>query len=154
MSSLFYLWHYSPCGPWPLFQFLNLYTVGRAPWTGDQPVARSLPTHRTTQTQNTRKQTSMPRMGFQPTFPVFELAKTVSCLDRRATVIGFRPTYLYVQIFSSTHCSQNTLSLRSSHNIRAQVSQPYKIMGKIIAFYIPMLTFLDRRRKYKLFWIE
>jgi hypothetical protein len=36
--------------PWPLFQFLNLYTVCRTPWTGDQPVARSLPTHRTTQT--------------------------------------------------------------------------------------------------------
>jgi hypothetical protein len=33
-------------GPWPLFlSFLILYTVGRTPWTGDQPVARSLPTH-------------------------------------------------------------------------------------------------------------
>jgi hypothetical protein len=27
-------------GPWPLFSFLILYTVGRAPWTGDQPIAR------------------------------------------------------------------------------------------------------------------
>jgi hypothetical protein len=35
----------SPCGPWPLFQFLNPYTVGRTPWKGDQPVARPLPTH-------------------------------------------------------------------------------------------------------------
>jgi hypothetical protein len=33
---------------WPLFQFPNQYTVGRTPWTSDQPVARSLPTHRTT----------------------------------------------------------------------------------------------------------
>jgi hypothetical protein len=32
-------------GPWLLFQFVNLYTVGRTPWTGDQPVARSLPAH-------------------------------------------------------------------------------------------------------------
>jgi hypothetical protein len=32
-----YLWLYSPYGPWPLFQFLNLYTDGRTPWTGDQP---------------------------------------------------------------------------------------------------------------------
>jgi hypothetical protein len=31
-------------GPWPLFQFLGLYTVGRTPWTGDQPVAGPLPT--------------------------------------------------------------------------------------------------------------
>jgi hypothetical protein len=29
-----------------VFQFLNLYKVGRTPWTGDQPVSRPLPTHR------------------------------------------------------------------------------------------------------------
>jgi hypothetical protein len=34
--------------------FLILYTVGRTPWTGDQPVARPLPTYRTTETQNKR----------------------------------------------------------------------------------------------------
>jgi hypothetical protein len=28
------------------FSFLILYTVGRTPWTGDQPVARPLPAHR------------------------------------------------------------------------------------------------------------
>jgi hypothetical protein len=43
-------------GPWLLFQFLNLYTVGRTPWTGDQPVARPLPT------QNKRTHISMPRV--------------------------------------------------------------------------------------------
>jgi hypothetical protein len=42
------------------FQFLILYTVGRTPWTGDQPVARPLPARRTTQKQNKRTQTSMP----------------------------------------------------------------------------------------------
>jgi hypothetical protein len=35
------------------FSFLILYTVGGTPWTGNQPVARPLPTHRTTQTQIT-----------------------------------------------------------------------------------------------------
>jgi hypothetical protein len=30
------------------FSFVILYTVGRTPWTGNQPVARPLPTHRTT----------------------------------------------------------------------------------------------------------
>jgi hypothetical protein len=44
-----YLWLYNPRG---LFQFLNLYTVGRTPWMGDQPVTRQLPKHRTTQAQN------------------------------------------------------------------------------------------------------
>jgi hypothetical protein len=37
-------------GPWPLFRFLYHYAVGRTPWTGDKPVAMTLPTHRTTQT--------------------------------------------------------------------------------------------------------
>jgi hypothetical protein len=30
------------------------YTDGSTPWTSDKPVARPLPTHRTTQTQNIR----------------------------------------------------------------------------------------------------
>jgi hypothetical protein len=43
-------------GPWPLFQFLDpIYRVSGTPWTGDQPVARPLPTHRTTQTQNNNR---------------------------------------------------------------------------------------------------
>jgi hypothetical protein len=33
------------------FNFLVLYIIGMPPWTGDQPVARPLPTHRTKQTQ-------------------------------------------------------------------------------------------------------
>jgi hypothetical protein len=41
-------------GPWPLFSFLILCTGGRTPWTGNQPVARPLATHRTTQRQNKR----------------------------------------------------------------------------------------------------
>jgi hypothetical protein len=47
-------------GLWPLFQFLNLNTVGRAPLIGEQPVARPQPTHRTTQTQNKCTETFMP----------------------------------------------------------------------------------------------
>jgi hypothetical protein len=38
------------------FSFVILYTIGRTPWTGDQPVVRPLPT----QIQNKRTQTSMP----------------------------------------------------------------------------------------------
>jgi hypothetical protein len=81
-------------GPWPLLSFLNLYTVGRTPWTEDQPLARPLPAHRATQTQNKRTQTSMPQVGFEPTIPVFERAKTVHALDRATTVIGNLSTYL------------------------------------------------------------
>jgi hypothetical protein len=74
------------------FLVFNLYTVGRTPWTGDQPVARPLPTHRTTQTQNKRKQTSMPRMGFELTIPVIEWTKTLCVLHRAAAVMGFLET--------------------------------------------------------------
>jgi hypothetical protein len=45
-------------GPWLLFHFLNLYTVGMTPWTGSQSVARP-PKHRRDK-KNKRTQTSMP----------------------------------------------------------------------------------------------
>jgi hypothetical protein len=58
---LLLLWFYSPLlGLDLFFSFLIPYTVGRTPWTGDQPVARPLPAHRTTQTQ-----TSMPLSGIR-----------------------------------------------------------------------------------------
>jgi hypothetical protein len=80
------------------FSFLILYTVGRTPWTGDQPTARPLPTHRTTQTQNKRTQTFMHWLGFDPTIPVFKRAKTVHTLDRTATVIGRIISYMKIKI--------------------------------------------------------
>jgi hypothetical protein len=67
-------------------------------WTGDQPIPRPPPTHRTTQTQNTRTQRSMFRMGFEHTIPVFERANMVHALDRAATVIGWEATYYTYKI--------------------------------------------------------
>jgi hypothetical protein len=80
---------YSPslC-PGCVFSFLILHTFGRIPWTGDQSVARPLPTHGTAQTQNKRTQTSMPRGEFEPTIPMFEWARTAHAFDRVAAVIG------------------------------------------------------------------
>jgi hypothetical protein len=46
-------------GPWPLFQFLILYKVGRTPWMRNQSVSRPLPTYRITQTEQ-RTVTFMP----------------------------------------------------------------------------------------------
>jgi hypothetical protein len=84
-----YLWLYSPLLDLGLFfSFLIVYTVGRTPWTSDQHVARPLPTHRITQTQNKRTQTSMPGAGFEHTIFVFERAKTVHALPRAATLSG------------------------------------------------------------------
>jgi hypothetical protein len=70
------------------FQFLKLYTVGRTPWTGDQPVTRPLLTHRTRQTQNKCTETFMLQVGFEPTIPASERAKRVHALDGRATAVG------------------------------------------------------------------
>jgi hypothetical protein len=84
-----YLWLYSPLFDLGrFFTFLILYTVGRAPWTGDQPIAMPLHTHGTKQTQNKRTQTSMPRERFVPMITAFERAKTVLSLDRAANVMG------------------------------------------------------------------
>jgi hypothetical protein len=65
-------------GLWPLFQCLDLFcTVSMTSWTRNQPVARLLPAHRTAQTQNKCTQTSVPQVGFVPTFPLFDRAVTV-----------------------------------------------------------------------------
>jgi hypothetical protein len=84
------LWLCSPLDLGHFFRFLILYTVGRTPWTGDQPVARPLPTHRTTQTRNIRTQTSIRRVRFEPTIPVFERAKMVDAVDCAVAVIGWK----------------------------------------------------------------
>jgi hypothetical protein len=78
--------------PWALasdFQFHDHFTDGRTNWTSDQPVARLLPKHRI----NTYTyQTSMLCVGFEPTIPASERAKT--CLrplgyrDRRHKPLG------------------------------------------------------------------
>jgi hypothetical protein len=48
-------------GPRPLIQFRDhFYTDGMTPWSSDQPVARPLSKHRTTQTQNKRIHTEHP----------------------------------------------------------------------------------------------
>jgi hypothetical protein len=113
-SPLFYLGR--------VFSFLILCTVGRTPRTGDQLVARTLPTHRTTQTQNKRTQTYMPRVGFETMIPAFERAKTVNALDRAATVIDphpFNPSHIritstFVLLFSpEDRCSRLLRNFRN-----------------------------------------
>jgi hypothetical protein len=72
----------------PFGSLLIAYTVGRTPWTGDEPAARPQPAHWTAQTQNKCTQTSMLRVGLELTTPVFDPEKTVHALDRAATMLG------------------------------------------------------------------
>jgi hypothetical protein len=89
-------------GPWSLLSFLIMHTVGRTPWTWDQPVERPLSIY-ITETQNQRIQTSKPRVGFKPTTPVFERVKTVHALDRVTTLIGAAMKSTMCNIFTSPY---------------------------------------------------
>jgi hypothetical protein len=82
-----------------LYSLLILHTVGRTAWTRDQPLARPLPTYRTTQTENERTYTSMPQVGFKPTILVFERGKTVHALGRAAAVFGKRQVEVWFYMF-------------------------------------------------------
>jgi hypothetical protein len=124
-----YPWLYSPCGLWPLFQFLNLHRVGRTPWTGDEPIARPLPTHRTTQTQNKRTQTSMPRVGFEPRIPVLEWTKTVHALDRASTVIDKWKISLDRNKLLQRRLAKNIFKASQKMECRRSVERPRLRLG-------------------------
>jgi hypothetical protein len=70
-----------------LYLYLYLYTVGKTPWTGSSRRTAAAQTQNTN-TERTHTQISIPRLGFEPTTPVFERARTVRALGRAATVIG------------------------------------------------------------------
>jgi hypothetical protein len=59
-----------------------------------------------TQTENKHRQTYIHRVGFEPTIPAFERAKTVHDLHRAATVIGC----LIIDFIDILHCSYVTCS--------------------------------------------
>jgi hypothetical protein len=70
------------------FSFLVLYTVGRTPCTGDQPVARPLPTHRTTHTIKPHNTDNHTLSGIRTHNPSIRASENSSSLDRAATVVG------------------------------------------------------------------
>jgi hypothetical protein len=82
-------------GPWPHFSILTIYMIGRAPRSGDQPVARPLPTDRIKQTHNKSKQTSMTGVGFQPTTSA-GVGEDNDGLDRSPTVISARVPIIHI----------------------------------------------------------
>jgi hypothetical protein len=76
-------------GPWPLFSFL-IFTQSVGPLgRGISPSQGRYLHTQDSKTQNECTQTTMPRVGFEPSVPVFGRAKRVHALDREASVIGF-----------------------------------------------------------------
>jgi hypothetical protein len=73
----------SPLGPGLFFSFMIIFTDGRALWTGDHLVARPLPTHTTTQTQNKRINTPSIHAlcGIRTHDPSFRASEESSCLE-------------------------------------------------------------------------
>jgi hypothetical protein len=83
-SCCSHLEHMAPVKRFVSLQFLNLrHSVGLLGRVISPSQGRYV-----TQTQNKHKQTSMPRVGFEPTIPAFKRAQTFHALDRAATVIG------------------------------------------------------------------
>jgi hypothetical protein len=137
------LWFCSPLIIDRFFSFPILWKVCGTPWTGDQPVAKPLPTHRTTQTQNKRTQTSLPRVGFEPTTPVFERTKTVHALDRADTVIG-STAVVCLHLFE-----ENVASEAVSHKF-ASYSEAVKLKcqsGDRLSWHRFVMVFLSSSRK-------
>jgi hypothetical protein len=74
--------------PWPLFQFLDLFiqSIGHLGRGISPSKGRYL--HTGQHKHRINAHASMPQVGFQPTIPVFERARTVHALDRASTAIG------------------------------------------------------------------
>jgi hypothetical protein len=108
-------------GPWPLIQFRNhFFTDGRTPWASHQPVARPLPTHRTTQTQNRRTHTDIDALnGIRTHDPTFRASEGNSCLRPRghcdrhsltltpSIMLSFRLSRFFVRALCFTHHFQH-----------------------------------------------
>jgi hypothetical protein len=111
-----YLWLSSPLlDLGRFFSSLILCTVGRTPWTGDQHVARPLRTHRRTQRQNKRTQTSMNWVGFEPTIQALERAKTRGHSDRQYRTKENK-NHVLLHFFKYSLCRKDAISNRSPLN--------------------------------------
>jgi hypothetical protein len=84
------------------FSFVILHTVGKTPWTGDQPVERPLATGSTTQTQNKHTLTVMPQALIEPHDPSRLEGEKCLCLRQRGNrdlhIVGSALGYLGEQI--------------------------------------------------------
>jgi hypothetical protein len=74
-------------GPWSHIQFRNHCSQTGTPWMSDQLVARTLPKHRTTQTQNKSAHTNTPNIqsliGIRTHDPSVRASEESSCLRLR-----------------------------------------------------------------------
>jgi hypothetical protein len=78
MCNFFFPLALQPLWALAAYQSPDLFTIGRTPWTCDQPVARPLSKHRTAQTQNKHIYYTLnihTRGGFEPAITASERSK-------------------------------------------------------------------------------
>jgi hypothetical protein len=80
---------------WPLFRFLNPTHICSDSLDADQPVARPLPTHRTTQTQQTRRIHIHVLSGIWTHHPSVRASEDCSCLGLRGHCDRHKLTYIW-----------------------------------------------------------
>jgi hypothetical protein len=85
------------------FHFHDHFTDGRTPWISDQLVARPLPKHRTTQTQN--KHIHTPNIhalcGIQTHNPSFRASEDSSCLRLLGCCDRLEPSSVVINLHSN-----------------------------------------------------
>jgi hypothetical protein len=104
--TFFFHWLYSPFGPCLLlFSFMIiLQMVGLLGWVISPSQGLYLNTGQHKHIINAyTHQTSMPRVGLEPTIPASEREKTVHALDRAATVTSARRTLLPDKYIEAHH---------------------------------------------------
>jgi hypothetical protein len=105
-------------GPWLIFQILNLYIVGRTAWMEDQPIARPLPTHKTTQTPNKRAQTSWFQSDSANLYKA--VIKFLICCVSKGQYKSLLRYYCLcrrVKIFLNTRSRNNVVGMATGHRL-------------------------------------
>jgi hypothetical protein len=107
----FFLMTLQPLWTLAAFQFSDLFTIGRTPWTSDQLIARPLPKHRREQTQNKHIRVYTPNIhalsGIRTYDHSVRASENSSCLRP----IGYRDRPIHTIYFRKIHPSTNFPSL-------------------------------------------
>jgi hypothetical protein len=100
------------------FSFLILHTVRKTPWRGDQPVARPLLTHRTTETRKKRTQYRLHALsGTRTQDPKVRTSEDSSCL-RPCGHCDRHNKYLYPQMKTSLNGFTARMHVRGGRKLR------------------------------------
>jgi hypothetical protein len=117
-------WHTALCWA-PVSSFVIFFRHGRTYWRSDQPVARPLPTHRTTQTQNKRPHKHpMPLSGIRTHDP----SVRASHCDRHFLLLG-------PDIFLSTSFRTPAVPC-SSLGARVHVEQQVTLHVRVVKLHV------------------